>query len=178
MSAEESPERFFAENPPPCIIDEIQYAPLFFRHLKVEIDKNRHAMGSWILTGSQKFTLMKNGALWETYVFAEMRKAIETSGKNRTLYYYRDNGGVEVDFIVTGDGCRLIEAKWTELPRFADTTGIRKLAAIGQKANAAELWGARGYVVCRTRNDYPMVDSAALPMEAISMESLERMLDL
>ncbi|MDP3177192.1 MAG: AAA family ATPase, partial [Spirochaetaceae bacterium] len=58
--AEEAPDRFFERNPPPCIIDEVQNAPGVFRHLKVRIDGERHAMGSWILTGSQKFTLMKN----------------------------------------------------------------------------------------------------------------------
>lgn len=57
--AEDSPEEFFARNPPPCIIDEVQYAPGLFRHLKSRIDVDRHAMGYWILIGSRKFTLMK-----------------------------------------------------------------------------------------------------------------------
>ncbi len=57
--AEENPDRFFSEHPEPVIIDEIQYAPGLFRHLKRRIDQNRHDMGNWILTGSQKFSLMK-----------------------------------------------------------------------------------------------------------------------
>jgi len=57
--AEENPERFFAEHPEPVIIDEVQYAPGLFRHLKRRIDEDRHAAGNWILTGSQKFSLMK-----------------------------------------------------------------------------------------------------------------------
>lgn len=41
------------------LVDEVQYAPRIFRHLKIAIDNDRHAMGRFILTGSQKFTLMK-----------------------------------------------------------------------------------------------------------------------
>lgn len=57
--AEKSPDDFFQKYPPPLIIDEIQYAPRLFRYLKILIDQNRSAKGQWILTGSQKFVLMK-----------------------------------------------------------------------------------------------------------------------
>jgi len=57
--AENDPEAFLQSNPPPLLIDEAQYAPKLFRHLKIEIDKNRQAYGQYILTGSQKFNLMK-----------------------------------------------------------------------------------------------------------------------
>ena len=57
--AEQNPEEFFNQYKEPLIIDEVQYAPGLFRHLKNRIDQNRHKMGSYILTGSQKFTLMK-----------------------------------------------------------------------------------------------------------------------
>lgn len=57
--AEKNPKEFFADNPFPLIIDEVQYAPELFRHLKSIVDEDRHNMGSYILTGSQKFTLMK-----------------------------------------------------------------------------------------------------------------------
>ena len=57
--AEREPERFLADNPPPVLIDEVQYAPGLFRHLKVAIDSRRSDPGQFILTGSQKFTLMR-----------------------------------------------------------------------------------------------------------------------
>lgn len=57
--AAESPELFLSDYSTPLLIDEIQYAPSLFRHLKIQIDENRHKMGQLILTGSQKFTLMK-----------------------------------------------------------------------------------------------------------------------
>ena len=43
----------------PLIIDEVQYAPKLFRRLKAIIDQDRHRMGQMILTGSQKFVLMR-----------------------------------------------------------------------------------------------------------------------
>jgi predicted AAA+ superfamily ATPase len=57
--AEKSPAEFLERFPPPVVIDEVQYAPGLFRNLKVAIDRNRHRMGQFILTGSQSFTLMK-----------------------------------------------------------------------------------------------------------------------
>lgn len=58
--AEKEPRRFLQRHPPPVIIDEVQYAPGLFRHLKAEVDANRNAHGQFLLTGSQKFTLMAN----------------------------------------------------------------------------------------------------------------------
>jgi predicted AAA+ superfamily ATPase len=57
--ANRDPESLFKRFAPPLIIDEVQYAPGLFRHLKILIDQQRHSMGRFILTGSQKFTLMK-----------------------------------------------------------------------------------------------------------------------
>lgn len=57
--AEESPERFLTELGEPLILDEVQYAPSVFRYLKKRIDADRHRMGRFLMTGSQKFTLME-----------------------------------------------------------------------------------------------------------------------
>ncbi len=57
--AEQNPQIFIKNHPPPVIIDEIQYAPKLFRYLKILIDENRSGKGQFILTGSQKFELMK-----------------------------------------------------------------------------------------------------------------------
>jgi predicted AAA+ superfamily ATPase len=56
--AELSGEEFLARHKPPLIIDEVQYAPALFRYLKSAVDKRRSESGLYILTGSQKFTLM------------------------------------------------------------------------------------------------------------------------
>lgn len=57
--AEQNPEEFLAGWPEPVILDEVQYAPGLFRHLKRKIDENRHSMGRFLMTGSQKFALMR-----------------------------------------------------------------------------------------------------------------------
>jgi len=58
--AEKEPETFLRRHEPPAIVDEVQYAPALFRHLKVVVDANRSRHGQYLLTGSQKFTLTKN----------------------------------------------------------------------------------------------------------------------
>lgn len=60
--AERDPELFLRDFPAPLIVDEVQYAPGLFRHLKRVVDANRDAMGQYVLTGSQPFTLMQGVA--------------------------------------------------------------------------------------------------------------------
>ncbi len=55
-----NPTYFLSKLKLPVIVDEIQYAPSIFRELKVLVDRARQKYGNWIVTGSQKFTLMKN----------------------------------------------------------------------------------------------------------------------
>ena len=59
--AESNPDGFLEKlGNSPVILDEIQYVPKLFRHLKFVLDKERHAMGRLLMTGSQKFSLMKS----------------------------------------------------------------------------------------------------------------------
>lgn len=57
--AEEDPNVFLSRHSPPLLIDEVQYAPKLFRFLKIEIDKHPSTSGRFILTGSQKLSLMR-----------------------------------------------------------------------------------------------------------------------
>jgi predicted AAA+ superfamily ATPase len=57
--AEENGEAFLAKHSTPLIIDEVQYAPRLFRYLKHAIDQRRDVAGQFLLTGSQKFSLMQ-----------------------------------------------------------------------------------------------------------------------
>lgn len=57
--AEVESAEFFAHHPPPVVVDEVQYAPGLFRYVKAAVDRHRERQGSFILTGSQKFLLMK-----------------------------------------------------------------------------------------------------------------------
>lgn len=55
----DDPPGFLADNPPPLVIDEIQYAPLLLDHIKARIDAARDQRGRFLLTGSQTFSLMQ-----------------------------------------------------------------------------------------------------------------------
>lgn len=56
--AEQAPTEFLARHPPPLVVDEVQYAPALFRHLKAVVDASKDK-GQVILTGSQRFVLMQ-----------------------------------------------------------------------------------------------------------------------
>ena len=58
--AELDPGSFLARHPPPVIVDEVQYAPGLFRHLKTVVDEHRHRNGAFLLTGSQPLRLMRS----------------------------------------------------------------------------------------------------------------------
>lgn len=57
--AQSDPGMFLQLHEPPLIIDEIQYAPQLFPYLKMHADSHPDACGSFWLTGSQPFPLMK-----------------------------------------------------------------------------------------------------------------------
>jgi uncharacterized protein len=52
------PVGFLRDNPPPLLLDEIQYVPDLLHHLKEDIDQNRLA-GRYLLAGSQSLALMQ-----------------------------------------------------------------------------------------------------------------------
>ena len=57
--AQEDPRLFLSTYKPPVLIDEIQYAPQLFPYIKMIADKEKKP-GSYWITGSQVFPLMKN----------------------------------------------------------------------------------------------------------------------
>ena len=65
--AAQDPRLFLADNPPPIIIDEIQYVPELLPYIKNIVDEVRttdpeKAKGMYWLTGSQKFELMEGAS--------------------------------------------------------------------------------------------------------------------
>jgi predicted AAA+ superfamily ATPase len=93
--AEKEPDAFLRRHPAPVIIDEVQYAPALFRHLKVAVDAHRSRNGQFLLTGSQKFTLMKGVSEslagradiveLETLSFAEILGALPQTGLDTAI---------------------------------------------------------------------------------------------
>ena len=75
------------------------------------------------------------GSLFEGFIAAELVKAQVNAGRRRELYYFRDQQGLEVDFIVPGvsGAVRLVEAKASATPTPGMTTPMRKLAEAFRK---------------------------------------------
>lgn len=59
--AKSDPALFLEKNPPPLIIDEIQYAPQLLPYIKTRVDQAKGKISYW-LTGSQQFHLMRGAA--------------------------------------------------------------------------------------------------------------------
>ena len=57
--AEKDPALFLADHPSPVIYDEIQYVPHLLSGIKMETDRSSRLRGSYVLTGSQSFSLME-----------------------------------------------------------------------------------------------------------------------
>ena len=90
------------------------------------------------------------GAVWETFVFAQLRHRERRAGRAQSLYFWRDRTR-EVDFVVESAGqLELFEAKWTELPSPGDAINLEHVRrAVGPEHVTG------GAVVCRARNSYP-----------------------
>jgi uncharacterized protein len=69
--------------------------------------------------------------VFESFVAAEIVKQQINAGRSKELYYFRDQQGLEVDFVVPcGVGAlALIEAKATQSPTPAMTQSIQRLSA-------------------------------------------------
>ena len=83
------------------------------------------------------------GALFEGFIAGEIVKAQLNAGRRRELYYFRDQQGLEVDFVVPGKGGNLwlVEAKASRTVTPGDAGPMQRLAAAWSKRP-----GARGRV--------------------------------
>lgn len=94
--AEKDPEAFLKRHSKPVLIDEVQYAPNLFRHIKIEVDNNRSSFGQFILTGSQKFNLMKDVSdslagrcvilELETLSYSEIKTSLDLKDKDSLIW--------------------------------------------------------------------------------------------
>jgi predicted AAA+ superfamily ATPase len=79
-----------------------------------------------------------HGALFEGFIASEIAKAQTNSGRRRELYYFRDEQGLEVDFLVPGKSgsVRLVECKATQTVIPADAGPMQRLADAMRKSRA------------------------------------------
>jgi len=75
------------------------------------------------------------GPLFEGFIAAELAKSQANAGRRRELYYFRDQQGLEIDFVVPGKdgGVRLIEAKATRTVTPQLAAPMQRLAAAFKK---------------------------------------------
>jgi predicted AAA+ superfamily ATPase len=75
------------------------------------------------------------GALFEGFVAAEIAKAQASAGRRRELYYFRDQQGLEVDFVVPGrsGAVRLVEAKAGRTVTPGMAAGMLRLAGASRQ---------------------------------------------
>jgi uncharacterized protein len=109
------------------------------------------------------------GAIWETFVFAQLRQRERMAGRRNSLFFWRDRTR-EVDFLVEAAGeLQAYEAKWTELPNASDTANLAHLRTVLDKRSLTS-----GGIVCRAANSYPLADGfRALTVDELVATSME-----
>jgi predicted AAA+ superfamily ATPase len=100
------------------------------------------------------------GAIWETFIFAQLRERERRAGRMGSLFFWRDRTR-EVDFVVDiGGRLELFEAKWTELPAASDAVNLDFVRNVVGKSRIAS-----SAIICRTPNSFPIADGLrALPV--------------
>src|SRR6266568_7043702 len=103
------------------------------------------------------------GAIWETFVFAQLRGRERRAGRTGSLFFWRDRTR-EVDFVADiGGRLELFEAKWTELPAESDAVNLKFVRQAVGKARVTT-----GALVSRTRNSFPLANGVrALPVSEL-----------
>jgi predicted AAA+ superfamily ATPase len=104
------------------------------------------------------------GAVWETFVFAQLRHRERRAGRGGSLFFWRDRTR-EVDFVVDAAGhLELFEAKSTELPAQSDSVNLAFVRDVVGKSRVSE-----ASVVCRAPNSYPISNGfRALPVAELT----------
>jgi uncharacterized protein len=93
------------------------------------------------------------GAVWETFVFAQLRARERRMGRVGSLFFWRDRTR-EVDFVIDIAGkLELFEAKWNEVPTVTDSVNLEFVRDVVGKPGIAG-----GAVVCRTSKSYSLAN--------------------
>jgi hypothetical protein len=110
------------------------------------------------------------GAIWETFVFAELRKR-EVARTGRWDIHFWGDRRREVDFIIDRGGrMEFYEAKWTQHPGPDDTQHLRHLREQAG-ANLVDVVS----VVCRPPRPYPLGDGVSAVSAADLWVPVERL---
>jgi hypothetical protein len=105
------------------------------------------------------------GALFETAVYGEIRKAISLLSPRPIVHHWRSKGGAEVDFLLERDGTFFpVEVKAASRPSRGDTSGITAF-----RKTYPRLRIAKGLVVAPCEAMLPLSeDDFAMPWDAVA----------
>jgi predicted AAA+ superfamily ATPase len=105
------------------------------------------------------------GALWETLVFAEIRRRQVSRQGGWALNFWRDRTR-EADFLLhRGGRFGLADAKWTASPDARDAALLERVAAELPRGHVD-----RQTILCRCENPYPLTSAVeARPREGAAM---------
>jgi predicted AAA+ superfamily ATPase len=95
-----------------------------------------------------------SGAAYESWVFSELIKWKQLQRVEPELFFYRTSGGLEIDFLLVGDGFILpIEAKASEKVTYADGRNLELFMAENKKKASLGLVVYRGRTLTEIRKN-------------------------
>jgi predicted AAA+ superfamily ATPase len=108
------------------------------------------------------------GPIFEGFVASEIIKLQINSGKLKQLYYFRDQQGLEVDFLVPEGNQRLMlleaKASRTAMPEMAES--------LHRLSNAVSNYDVRSYLIYRRSKQGPPISTLRPGAKGISVEEL------
>lgn len=128
-----------------------------------------HLLGIDSEAGLRKSVFL--GPIFEGMVASEILKQQVNRGAGRNLYYFRDNTGLEVDFVVPGRerNLTLIEAKATATPVPAHAVPIARLKS------RMEQYRATAYVVHTATRSQPATTALSPGVKAAPIQEVFRL---
>lgn len=110
------------------------------------------------------------GSIFEGFVAAEILKSQINRGQRKELYYFRDQQGLEIDFLVPQANARfwLVEAKASKTVQPAMAAPMLSLA------RAAKERAARRIVVYRKSRAGPQFTALTVGAEALTLEQFSK----
>ncbi|MFM7571419.1 MAG: ATP-binding protein [Betaproteobacteria bacterium] len=112
------------------------------------------------------------GAIFEGFVAAEIVKSQSYAGERRALYHFRDQQGLEVDFLMplAGGRIRLIEAKATRTPVPDMAAPMEKLASALRRTPGA-MGGVDAVLVHRPARSVARTDALRPGVQALPWDT-------
>ena len=102
------------------------------------------------------------GAMFETFVVAELLKRSWNRGREPRLYFYRDKVGAEIDVVIERNGVlEPVEIKKNTNPSPYDVKAFAKVSALGLPLG-------KGAVICPATSAMPLTgDVSVIPAGSI-----------